>query len=93
MVLKVKKFLRETVFCHRKYPLNANKMQVYKDLSFVSIFIRRRIPQNRHNKSVLVNFKNHAGESFTTLQTLLCINALGKHQENLFANVEIGMHL
>ena len=41
MVLKVKKFLRETVFCHRKFPLNANKMQVYKDLSFVSIFIRQ----------------------------------------------------
>ena len=77
MVLKVKKFLRETVFCHRKFPLKANKMQVYKDLSFVSIFIRH-IPLNRYDTSVLVKIENHEDESFTTLQTLLCINALGK---------------
>ena len=78
MVLKVKKFLRETVFCRRKFPLNANKMQVYKDLSFVSIFVRHKIPLNRYDTSVLVKIENHEDESFTTLQTLLCINALGK---------------
>jgi hypothetical protein len=37
----------------------------------------------------LVNFENHPGESFTTILILLCINALGRHQENLFANVRI----
>ena len=67
MFLKVKKFLRDTILSYRKFPF----YKVYQELSFVSIFIMHRIPLNRYDTSVLVNFKNHAVESFTTLHTIV----------------------